>query len=244
MRADHSRERIRHRLQQATQHSYLSDFIYGGIDGAVTTFAIVSGVAGAGLSSGVVIVLGIANLIGDGFSMAAANFLGCRAEQQRLDQARRTEAQHIRQYPEGEREEVRQILESKGFAGDSLDQAVETITANEQLWINTMLQTELGLTLELANPWKAAVVTFVAFLVVGAIPLMSFVVDYAFASQSVRPFVTSTVLTAIAFFAVGAVKARYVAARWYWSGLETLFVGGIAAGLAWFVGRLLHGIAT
>ena len=63
-------------LELGVRHSYLKDFVYGAIDGAVTTFAVVSGVAGAGLSAGVIIVLGLANLVGDGFSMAASNFLG------------------------------------------------------------------------------------------------------------------------------------------------------------------------
>lgn len=242
LRAQHTHEQIRKRLQQATQHSYLRDFIYGGIDGAVTTFAVVSGVAGAGLSSGVVIVLGLANLIGDGFSMAAANFLGCKAEEQRLEQARQTEAYHIRHFPEGEREEVRQIMQAKGFSGQRLDDAVETITSDEKRWIDTMLQDELGLQLELPSAIKAATVTFLAFLVVGFIPLMSFVVQYVFGLTTIEPFVISTVLTAVAFFAVGAVKSSYVATAWYWSGLETLLVGGAAAGLAYLVGRLLHSI--
>ena len=240
---DHTHERIRKRLQQATRHSYLRDFIYGGIDGAVTTFAVVSGVAGAGLSSGIVIVLGLANLLGDGFSMAAANFLGCRAEEQRVDLARQIEADHIRKYPEGEREEVRQIMEAKGFSGQTLEGVVATITSNEDRWIDTMLQDELGLTLDLPSAWKAASVTFFAFIVIGLIPLLPFVVQYVFGLTGMQPFVVSTVLTAAAFFAVGAIKSRYVTSSWYWSGLETMLVGGSAAGLAYFVGRLLHGIA-
>ena len=80
--ADHSPAAIRRRLQDGPGHSYLRDFVFGAVDGTVTTFAVVSGAAGAGLPAGVVIVLGMANLLGDGFSMAVGNFLGTRADQQ------------------------------------------------------------------------------------------------------------------------------------------------------------------
>ena len=58
---------------------YLSDFVYGGIDGAVTTFAVVAGVAGAGLDSAVVLILGFVNLFADGFSMATSNYLSTKS---------------------------------------------------------------------------------------------------------------------------------------------------------------------
>jgi len=80
--ATHTPENVRQRLQTPTTHSYLRDFVYGAIDGTVTTFAIVSGVAGAGLSTGVILILGVANLVGDGFSMAASNYLGTKTEEE------------------------------------------------------------------------------------------------------------------------------------------------------------------
>ena len=81
LQADHTPAATENRLAGPTRHSYLRDFIYGAIDGAVTTFAVVCGVEGARLSVGVVVVLGVANLIADGFSMAASNYLGTRADQ-------------------------------------------------------------------------------------------------------------------------------------------------------------------
>lgn len=238
LRAEHTPEVIRRRLADGPAHSYLRDVVYGAIDGAVTTFAVVSGVAGAGLSAGVVIVLGMANLLGDGFSMAVGNFLATRAEQQMQERARRTEEQHIAMVPEGEREEIRQIFASKGFAGKDLEHVVDVITANAKEWVATMMREELGYTLTPVSPGRAALATFAAFAVVGAVPLVPFLCQLL--GGVGQPFLWSSMLTALAFFMVGALKARLVQARWYAAGLETLAVGGGAALLAFLVGACLQ----
>lgn len=134
LQAAHTPEKIQHRLQHKGRSSYLKDFVYGAVDGAVITFAVVSGVAGADLAPQIVIIMGIANLIADGFSMAVSNFLGVMTEQQLIERTRTQEKAHIRYYPEGEKEEVRQIFASKGFSGKSLERAVQIITSDESQW--------------------------------------------------------------------------------------------------------------
>ncbi len=239
---DHSPAAISERLDQGPQQSYLKDFIYGAIDGAVTTFAIVTGVAGAGLSSGIIIVLGLANLLADGFSMGVSNFLGTRAENQKRARVRKTEAQEIDEFPDGEREEIRQIYKRKGFKGQQLEDLVAVITSDRKQWIDTMIQDEHGLSLEDTNPWYAGGATVIAFILVGFIPLITFMANWFFPGLIAQPFLGSCLLTALAFALVGTWKGIVVQQNPLWSALETIFVGGVAAFLAYGVGYFLKGL--
>lgn len=236
----HTPAAIKQRLADPPTQSHLRDFIYGGIDGTVTTFAVVAGVAGARLSTTVVIILGVANLIADGFSMAVSNFLATRAERQERDLARAVEEHEIHAIPEGEREEIRQIFALKGFSGDELDRVVDVITSNPSVWVDTMMVDELGYGRTRTHPFRAARATFVAFVIVGSVPLTPFLVDLFGPSLIADPFLWSLPLTAFAFFVVGAMKSRFVTQRWWWSGAETLTVGGIAAAIAYGLGAALE----
>jgi len=242
LRRSHTPEAIRRRLGQRPRPSYLSDFVYGAIDGAVTTFAVVSGVAGAALSPAIIIILGIANLMGDGFSMAAANYLGTRVTRQQRRQARREEEHEIDTHPEGEREEVRQIFAAKGFEGDMLNRAVDVITADREQWIKVMMAEEHGIGSETRIPFRAALSTFIAFILIGAIPLVPFALVIAGVDLP-HAFEWSAAMTGAAFFIVGAMKSRFVDEHWLRAGGETLLVGGAAAAIAYLVGLLLRGVA-
>jgi VIT1/CCC1 family predicted Fe2+/Mn2+ transporter len=236
MEHEHSAEAIHERLIAGPTHNYLRDWIYGGIDGSVTTFAVVSGVAGAELSPWIILVLGFANLFADGFSMAASNFLGTKAE---LDDWRRLEAieyRHIDLAPEGEREEVRQIFQLKGFAGEDLQRMVELVTSERQRWVHTMLTEEYGLPREVRSPWIAAISTFTAFVVCGLVPLTPYLLHLP---QSLE---ISLAMTATVFFAIGSVKSKWSTTSWWQSGLTTFLVGAIAASLAYMTGVLLKNL--
>jgi len=237
IRSLHTPAAIQDRLKAGPVQSYLRDFVYGAVDGIVTTFAVVSGVAGAGLSTGVVIVLGAANLVGDGFSMAISNYLGTRADRQLVERARQIEQEHVAAYPEGEREEIRQIFRAKGLSGAALEELVYTLTSEHKRWIDTMIQEEYGLTLKGAVAWRAATVTFAAFVLLGSLPLIPFILG-------IHPYEVSSLITAAAFFLVGAVKGRFISQNWYRSGFETFLVGGVAALLAYLVGISLRGLVS
>jgi VIT1/CCC1 family predicted Fe2+/Mn2+ transporter len=240
--ADHTPRAISRRLGHRPSPSYLHDFVYGAVDGAVTTFAVVAGVAGGGLDETVVIVLGGANLVADGFSMAASNFLGSRSERQRRERARRQEEVHISLVPDGEREEIRQIYAAKGFTGADLERVVEVITSDRELWAQTMMSEELGFGTTEPNEYRAALSTLAAFITIGFLPLLIYVYDLFAAGSVSHPFLWSAVLTGVAFAVVGALKARFTAQSRWRSALETLVIGGLAASLAYGAGTLLEGL--
>jgi VIT1/CCC1 family predicted Fe2+/Mn2+ transporter len=242
--AEHTPQAIEQRLAGGPAHSYLRDWVYGAIDGTVTTFAVVAGVMGAELAAVVILILGVANLFADGFSMAISNFLGTRAEDERRQKLRRAEHDHIRLHPHGEREEIRQIFAAKGFTGEDLERAVETITSDVDRWVETMLTEEHGLSLVGPNPLRAAWSTFWAFVIVGTIPLLAFVYRYFDDGLSIeQAFVVSSIMTGAAFFGIGALKSRFVDQSWWRGGIETFAVGGLAAIIAYAVGVVLRGIA-
>lgn len=230
---DHSPDAIRRRLEGGPQHNYLRDWIYGGIDGAVTTLAVVTGVAGAQLSSWIILALGFANLFADGFSMAASNYLGTRSEHDDWRRLQDIENRHIDLAPDGEREEVRQIFARKGFEGDELNRIVELITADRERWVQTMLMDEYGLPHAIRSPWIAALCTFTAFLICGLAPL----VPYLFGTE--HSLTLSILLTGIVFFVIGSVKSRWSTTSWWYSGFTTLAVGAIAASLAYCTGVII-----
>ena len=240
---EHSPDAIAERIAADPQHGYIRDFVYGSIDGLVTTFAIVSGAYGAALSTSVIVILGLVNLLADGFSMAVSNYLGTKADRQVLERARQNEERHIDEIPDGETDEVREIFRQKGFEGELLEQIVTVITNDRKLWIDTMLKEEWGLALHGPSPVKAAMTTFAAFVIVGLIPLLPFISLAGSNGIAATKFAISALLTAFAFFGVGALKNAFTSGRWYRAGLETLLMGGGAALLAWLVGLALRGLA-
>lgn len=230
----HSLAEIRERIRADASGSHLRDAIYGGIDGAVTTFALVSGVAGAGLPTAIIIALGFANVLSDGFSMAAANYSGTKSDQENLERLRAIEVRHIKEYRAGELTELREILRQKGLGGDVLDDATEAISQNEQAWIDLMLVDEYGVSPVDPAPIKAALVTFAAFLLAGVVPLIPFILSLS------GPFTVSVVATLMTFFLIGTIKSRWSMIPWWRSGIETFLIGGTAAGIAFGVGLLFR----
>ncbi len=219
---------------------YLPEFVYGGIDGSITTFAVVAGASGADLSAGIVIILGFANLIADGFSMSIGNYLATRSEQESYHKHERQERWEIEHKPEEEIEEIREIYRNKGFEGKLLEEVVSVITANQDRWVDTMMKEELQMMPSNKAPFYTALMTFIAFLVVGLIPLLTYLINFMGGPTISDEFLVSSILTSLAFVLIGFLKS-YVNETNRWIGvLETLALGSVAAVLAYYVGDVLE----
>lgn len=177
---------------KAKFEQFLGEFVYGAIDGTVTTFAVVAAAAGAGLNSTVIIILGLANLVGDGFSMGASSYLAAKSERD-LKIRNSKDENRAHDHAHGE------------------------------------------------TPLSDGLTTFTAFVVVGFIPVLTYVADAIFALHvaSDTLFMVSTALTALTFIGVGLLKAHVTKTSGFRAATETFLLGAVAAGLAYGLGDLL-----
>ncbi len=232
----HNPKNLSGRLQ-----TFLGEFVYGGIDGSVTTFAVVSGAYGANLDSAVIIILGLANLLADGFAMSVGAYLSARSENDNFEKHKAIENWEIDNLREREVEEIREIYVAKGFEGELLEQVVEKITSDREVWIDTMMKEELEMIKTDKTPISIGAVTFISFILVGTIPLIIYLIDFV-NPLDLDLFLTSAILTGIAFALIGVLKAFVNNTNALRGLLETLLLGGAAALIAYFVGDFLEKI--
>ena len=219
---------------------HFEDFIYGSFDGTVTTFAIVAGSFGASLSPEIILILGFANLFADGFAMAIGSFQATKAREEFIQKERKREEWEIENMRESEKKEIEEIYSKKGFKGKILDDIVDVITRRRKVWLDTMMREELGLIEDSKKPINAAVSTFVGFNLIGLIPLLPFAIFLIDSNNIDNAILYSVSFTAGAFFLIGIIKGRFVKHNLIKSGLYSLFVGSIAASIAYFVGFILN----
>lgn len=234
-REAHQQGRATAVMHRRRMGNFIGDIVYGANDGIITTFAVVAGVAGAALSPTVVLVLGFANLIADGFSMAVGNYLGRKSEREYADSERRTEEWEVEHIPEEERKEIREIYQKKGFEGEDLERAVEIITSDKKRWVEAMLKDELGIFKEdEGNPLWNGAATFGAFVIAGLLPLLPYIFKLGSAFQA------AIGMTGFALFIVGSTRSLVTRKNWLKSGLEMLGIGVLAAAAAYGAGYFIQ----
>lgn len=224
-----------HREKHIRIGKYLKDIVFAANDGIITTFAVVAGVAGADLAPAIILIIGFANLIADGFSMAAGNYLGTKSEKEFYQKEAAIEAQEIEETPEKEKEEIRKILAERGYADEDLTKMEALISSNKNFWVDFMMHEEIGLFApKTESPLKNGLATFIAFILAGAVPIIPYLVIGGGGSFSI-----SIIFSATALFTIGALRKFFSQRSWILSGLEMLFVGGFAATIAYLIGFLL-----
>ena len=214
------------------QASDISDVILGGQDGLVNVLGIALGVAAATQDLRIILAAGMAATFAESVSMAAVAFTSRRADQDYYESERAREFRHLRLVPTVERDEVRAIYAAKGFQGETLEQIVRTITADEDIWVGVMMAEELRLApVDRRAAARSALVVGVAAVVGSLIPLTPFVI------LPVMPaMVASLVVAAGSLFGVGAYKARRTVGHPGRSGLEMALIGTASALVGYVVG--------
>ena len=220
---------------------YLGEFVYGGIDGAVTTFAVVCGAVGAGLDQSVIIILGFANLLADGFAMSVGAYLSSKSVKDNYNKYKAVEYAALNEAPDVARQEVEAIYKAKGFEGELLQQVVDKITTNKALWTDVMMKDKLVMTQESKSPFMMGLVTYISFILIGLIPLLVYVWNY-FNPLHGDLFLWTSLLTAMAFVVIGFLKTYVTETSKLKGILETLVLGALAAIVSYFVGDLLESI--
>lgn len=220
---------------------YIGEFIYGGIDGAITTFAVVAGAYGAGLESNIVIVLGVANLFADGFAMSVGSYLSAKSQYLQYEKLKAKEYWEIENRRESEVKEIRDIFKDFGFKGNLLKRSVRKITTNKDQWVDIMMKHELSLIKDARSPLIISLATYFSFILMGFIPLSIYVLDYYFEFHT-SVFLISVILTSLAFILIGVLKGIVTETNKIKRALETLSLGTLAAVMAYLVGNVLESI--
>ena len=241
MRRAHKERAPERHMQEKGQ--YVKSVVYGGLDGIITTFAIVAGVSGASLSAGVVLILGFANLIADGFSMGVGDYLSSKSELEYNKAERERETWEVDHYPEGEKRELVEIYMGKGLSEEDAKTIVDRIAKHKKAWLDIMMLEELGIVESDESPIRNAVATFISFAAFGFVPLIAYVLSQFIPAMRPYAFATASVLTGATLFTLGALKARITGRSWFMSGVEVFVVGGIAAVAAYLIGFMLSGLA-
>jgi vacuolar iron transporter family protein len=211
----------------------LRDLMLGLNDGLVASFAVTSGVAGAFASSRIVVMAGLAEMLGGAVSMGLAAFISARSQIEFYHSEIERERDEIRRWPEREREEIRTIYRAKGFGGELLERIVAHITADPERWSDVMMREELGMAVEsFDKPLRSALTVGLSYLAGATVPVLGYL--FVPAHQGLMISVVATVGT---LFAVGAAKTMITARSWWRSGLESMATGIAAAAVTYGAGR-------
>ncbi|MER1955459.1 MAG: VIT1/CCC1 transporter family protein [Desemzia incerta] len=220
---------------------YIKSMVYGGLDGIITTFAVVSGVAGASLSLKIVIILGFSNLLADGFSMAVGDYLSSKSEKEYQEGITHQTKIAIKNNYQEEVHKMTHAYEVEGLSKEDAEIIAVTLAKYETPFVNQLSSQAYGNNHKEEDPIKNALVTFFSFFVFGLVPLLAYILSTFIPFLLENAFLLASVLTGTTLFTLGAVKSRITQSNWMRSGLEMLTVGGLAALVAYLVGFVLGG---
>jgi len=234
--------------EHQTSGGFLKPLIFGGLDGILTSFAIVAGAAGGSMPIPVVLVLGFSNIFADALAMGVGEFLSSKAENEWILSERRRENWEMENYPEGEIREMIDIYEERGMSREDATVVIKTMSKYKDFFVDIMMTEELALMVpeedHKIQSMKEGVVMFCSFATFGSFPILGYVIIPALfpgCGEDVL-FMAACVITGMVLFGMGCVKSMFCAANWFICGAETLLLGGACATVAFTVGQFVDGL--
>jgi VIT1/CCC1 family predicted Fe2+/Mn2+ transporter len=232
-------------FHQGEAGEYVQSVVFGGLDGIITTFAVVSASVASGLSYGLILIIGFANLIGDAVGMGVGDYLSSKAENDREQAERNREAWELEHMPDSEKEEMIDIYTSKGISQEDAVQVVELLyRSSKSAFLDVMLAEELGIMPkeQEISALKSGIVTFSAFVFFGGLPMLPYLFSGKYTHVGKFDFVfgISIALFCISLYSLGAFKGKITGKKWYLSGIAMLANGVITTTIAYFIGFALE----
>lgn len=220
---------------------YLRDVILGVNDGLVSTFLLVAGVVGGGLSATQVLLTGIAGAVAGMVSMGAGEYIATKSQEEVFEAEMALEVEHLATHREHEREELREMFGDMGLEGEDLETLVRIIDSNDDVILGVMAGLEFGLVdTERRSPWLAAFTSGLLFLL-GALPA---IVPFGFVDDTSIALTVAAVLSGTALFFVGVGKTVMTKTNPFVSGVENLLIGLIGGGLSFIIGTFVESLIS
>jgi len=233
--------------QHKEKHSHLGgalkEAVFGFNDGVVSTFAVIAGLTGGLVEQKTVLLGALATLIAGAFSMGLGTYLGSKSEKDLYEKERAREIFEMKHMPEIETQEIREIFEAKGFKGELLEKAVEKITSNREVWLQTMMQEELGFAKSPPTPWLDGIVMSIAFVIGSSMTTLPYFFPPAGGAKWFNmpiSFAISLILSIAGLLVIGAFKTKFTGRNIATSALETLAVGTLASAGSFAIGFLFN----
>jgi len=225
---------------QGATGEYIQAVVFGGLDGIITTFAVVMAAAASKLTYANILILGFANLLADAIGMGVGDYLSSKAESDHAESEKARERWEIENMPEAEKQEMREIYMAKGLSLEEATEVVDILFQSKEAFLDVMMVEELGILVEDDNSadWKGAIITFVSFLVLGGLPMLPYLVngDFSRVAGADKIFWSSIGVFAFTLYGLGAYKGHITGRPWWLSGFQMIINGSVTSGIAYAIG--------
>ena len=212
------------------------DIVIGMSDGLTVPFALAAGLSGAVASTSIVVTAGLAEIAAGSIAMGLGGYLAAKTDIEHYDTERKREIAETKNVPDKEKEEIVEVFRGYGLTEDQITPIVDSISLEREKWVDFMMRFELGLDKpEKARARNSAITIATSYIMGGFIPLSPYIIFH----QIKVSLVFSIALTLVALFIFGYIKARFTGIKPIRGALQTILVGGLAAGAAFFIARMI-----